>query len=59
MALNQTKRVKCTCKNEFQDSQYGKGIRSTTPVNREQKNGAFVVRCTVCGVQHNLGVIAK
>ncbi len=33
----------CTCKNEYQDTKYGKGMR----VANTKKDGN--VRCTVCG----------
>jgi hypothetical protein len=33
----------CTCKSEFQDATYGKGMRV-------KNNGRGLVRCTVCGV---------
>ena len=38
-----TKIVKCTCKNDWQDNEYGKFNR----VANEMKNGQF--RCSVCG----------
>ena len=53
--MNKTKIVGCACQNAFQDELYGKGHRVTTPVNREQKKGNFVVRCTVCAREHNIG----
>jgi len=53
--VNKTKIVHCDCNNEYQDSQYGPGMRVTTPANIEQAKGGFVVRCTVCGKSHNLG----
>lgn len=53
--MNKTRIVSCGCKSEFQDRTYGKGMRVTTPNNKEQANKNFVVRCTVCGRQHNLG----
>lgn len=55
--MEQTRIVKCDCKHEFQDSRYGSGKRATTPVNKEQASKRFVVRCTVCGREHNLGTI--
>ena len=39
---------KCTCKSEFQDEFYGKGIRLfNTCVDNKGKITAY--RCTVCG----------
>lgn len=40
------KTVKCTCKHEFQDSQYGAGNRMAN----ENRSGQY--RCTVCGTLH-------
>jgi hypothetical protein len=37
--------VKCTCKHEFQDETYGKGMRVYNPAGDKQSGG----RCTVCG----------
>jgi hypothetical protein len=34
--------LKCTCKNEFQDSRYGKNMR----VHTKRANGSY--SCTVC-----------
>ena len=56
--MNKTQIVKCTCQHEFQDATYGKGMRVTTPVNNEQKQKNFVVRCTVCLKEHNLGKLS-
>lgn len=53
--MDQTRIVKCDCKHQFQDSRYGPGMRVTTPVNKEQQQKRFVVRCTVCGREHSLG----
>lgn len=53
--MNKTQIVKCTCQHAYQDELHGKGMRVTTPNNNEQKKGLFVVRCTVCGSEHNLG----
>lgn len=52
--MNKTALVNCTCVNEFQDKMYGKGVRVTTPKNKSQKEGSFVVRCTVCLREHTL-----
>lgn len=53
--MNKTKVVKCTCEHKFQDAEYGKGMRMTTPGNKAQQEGTFIVRCTVCKKEHNLG----
>ena len=37
----------CSCKSEYQDSVYGKGMRAKNSVGG--KNGAGSFRCTVCG----------
>lgn len=41
----------CTCKSEYQDRKYGKGVRV---MNILQKAGKLLnsARCTVCGVVH-------
>lgn len=47
--------VKCNCKSEFQDREYGKGMRACTPVNKskDSKSGKVQrVRCTVCTAEH-------
>lgn len=48
--------VKCTCKNDFQDREYGNGMRACTPVNKskDSKSGKVQrVRCTVCAAERN------
>lgn len=47
--------VKCTCKHEFQDATYGKGMRVTNPVGKT----AATVRCTVCSAIHNVAPKGK
>lgn len=43
-------RASCDCKNDYQDSIYGKFTRSATPVNKTKVNGKLTeVRCTSCG----------
>lgn len=37
------KKIKCNCKNQFQDDRYGKNIR----IGNKTSNGQY--RCTVCG----------
>lgn len=47
--------VKCSCKHDFQDREYGKGMRACTPVNKtkDSKSGKVQrVRCTACGTEH-------
>ena len=43
-----TKEIKCTCKNEFQDKLYGKGMRvhNECGANKGKTTGW---KCTVCG----------
>lgn len=41
-----TIKAKCTCKHEFQDSMYGKGIRLFNSCGDSKITG---YRCTVCG----------
>ena len=53
--LNRGAIVVCDCRNEYQDSVYGKQHCVGNPVNRLQKEGIYAVRCTVCGKVHNLG----
>ena len=55
--MNRTKVIFCTCEHEHQDAINGKNMRFTTPANAQQKKGSFVVRCTVCGREHNEGQI--
>ena len=55
--MDKTQVVTCTCKHEAQDSFYGNGMRATTPNNKEQSSGHFVVRCTVCAKEHNIGKV--
>ena len=42
-----TKEFQCTCKSEFQDQHYGKGIRVFNERTSGSKNIGW--RCTVCG----------
>ena len=41
-----SKVMNCSCKHEFQDHQYGKGMRLFNEIGKDQKSG---YRCTVCG----------
>jgi hypothetical protein len=38
--------VKCSCSHEFQDKQYGKGVRVANVT------GKGALRCTVCSKEH-------
>lgn len=40
--------IKCTCKHEFQDARYGKGIRVHNKI-KSKSSGMEEFRCTVCG----------
>ena len=44
-----TIRVRCTCKNAFQDKTYGKQKRIANITHSGEK-----ARCTVCGTEHNI-----
>lgn len=55
--MNKTKVVACKCDHKAQDAIYGKGQRVTTPANKKQSERRFVVRCTVCGKEHDLGAL--
>jgi hypothetical protein len=57
--MNRTAIVVCDCRNEYQDSVYGKQHRFGNPVNRMQKDGVYAVRCTSCGKVHNLGSMSS
>lgn len=37
--------VKCTCKSDYQDTKYGKGMRVANPATK-------AAICTVCGKEH-------
>lgn len=43
--MAECKIAKCTCKHEFQDATYGKGMRVFNPAGDKQSGG----RCSVCG----------
>lgn len=43
-----TKEIKCTCKSEFQDKLYGKGVRLFNCCG-DSKGKITGYRCTVCG----------
>lgn len=42
-----TKEMQCTCKHDFQDQKYGKGIRLFNERMAGTKTNGW--RCTVCG----------
>ena len=44
-----TKVMKCTCKSDFQDKEYGKGMRLFNL--RDDKKHAGEATCTVCGAK--------
>ena len=46
---NGCKIMRCTCKHEFQDKEYGKGMRVFNPM---KISGRY--RCTVCGREVNI-----
>jgi len=41
-----TKIMKCSCKSEFQDQQYGEGMRVFNQMGKDHKDS---YRCTICG----------
>jgi len=43
----------CSCKNEFQDTKYGKGNRLHNPCKSLSKEKDMGIRCTVCGLVKN------
>ena len=46
-------KVLCNCKHEFQDAEYGVGVRVANPVNKSRTtNIVKEVRCTVCSKSH-------
>ncbi len=57
--MNRSAIVVCDCRNEYQDSVYGRQNRVGNPVNRLQKDGVYAVRCSVCGKIHNLGSMSR
>ena len=44
--------ISCSCKHEFQDQQYGKGMRLFNEMGKDQ-NSSY--RCTVCGKEVRSG----
>ena len=41
-------KMNCTCKHDYQDTQYGKGIRLATPCKGSNSPDRQTIRCTVC-----------
>lgn len=54
--MSKTLKAACTCKHEFQDKTYGKGVRICTPVLNKNAHTQQQGRCTVCGKIHNIAV---
>lgn len=48
-------RMYCTCKSDFQDREYGKGIRVFNPCGTPVKK----YRCTVCGREVDANLVEK
>jgi len=46
--METSKLLRCGCESEFQDKEYGKGIRLHTVVTRPEKK-SWRYTCTVCG----------
>lgn len=48
--------MKCSCKHEFQDEKYGKGMRVFNPTGKGSDQGSGYI-CTVCNakVGHIIG----
>ena len=51
-----TEVIQCTCKSEFQDELYGKGMRLANTMGKDKPSG---YRCTVCGKEYRLGDAKK
>jgi hypothetical protein len=58
MTAKSVAHVNCGCKHEFQDAEYGKGIRVANIVNKSAKKDSVRVnvRCTVCAREHDVTV---
>lgn len=52
--MKQAVKVNCKCKHDFQDKEYGVGVRLATVSTKEyrKETGRSTARCTVCGAQH-------
>ncbi len=46
--------VLCQCSNEFQDRRYGKQSRIATVTQKAKSPERVIVRCTVCGKEHDV-----
>lgn len=46
--MSKTYKVKCACKSEFQDKQYGVNVRIANQTSKQHLDGTVDVRCTVC-----------
>ena len=46
--------VLCQCSNEFQDRRYGKQSRLATVTQKAKPPERVIVRCTVCGKEHDV-----
>lgn len=46
--MAKTKRIACTCKNEYQDAKYGKGMRIMNHTEKGKTPTSTTWRCTVC-----------
>ncbi len=52
-----TGKFKCSCSNEYQDQQYGKGIRVMNSTEKGNSTSSLVVfRCTICKTEHFIQV---
>lgn len=49
---------KCDCKNQYQDEQYGQGMRVQNPC-KPNATGPKQVRCTSCGKEQLIPVEKK
>lgn len=47
ITVDMTRPLKCTCKHEYQDERYGKGIRLHNRIKMGTPANGW--RCTVCG----------
>lgn len=49
--------AQCTCKSDFQDRTYGKGMRLMNTTGTDDKVTGY--RCTVCGKEYRLSDVKK
>jgi len=45
----------CSCRSDYQDRAYGKGLRVHTKGSVKTRATAYVPRCTVCGTPKSEG----